>query len=361
MWPLILVALCTTVPAEAARIKDIAGLFGVSENTLSGYGLVTGLNRTGDSAQNAAAIRALSNRLQGLGMTLSDDDIKSRNVAVVMVTASLPAGSRPGSQFDITISSTGDARSLEGGVLQLTPLIAANGTTIATSYGPITVGGYSVESRGSTTIKNHPTVGIVSRGATVQVEIPNQFRVAEATSLEFILHEPDFTNSARVATLVNALLGPDTATAIDSGTVRVDVPDKYLGRQTELVASIESLEVTLDHIAKVVVNERTGTVVMGADITLSPVAVAHGGMTITVSQQNQVSQPNPFGGGDTTLVRNTDVRVHEDEGKVTLLKGATVGDVVSALNTMGVTPRDLIVILQSMQAAGGLHATIETM
>lgn len=361
MLPLVALLAFTMPAANAARIKDIAGLYGVSENTLSGYGLVTGLNRTGDSAQNSAAIRALSNRLQGLGMTLSDDDIKSRNVAVVMVTATLPAGSRPGSQFDITISSTGDARSLEGGVLQLTPLIAANGSTIATSYGSITVGGYSVESRGTSTVKNHPTVGTVSRGATVQVEVPNQLRISEATELEFILHEPDFTNSSRVTTLVNALLGSNTAVAVDSGTIRVTVPDPYLGRQTELVAAIESLEVSLDHIAKVVVNERTGTVVMGADITLSPVAVAHGGMTITVSQQNQVSQPSAFGAGDTMLVRNTDVRVHEDEGRVTLLKGATVGDVVSALNTLGVTPRDLIVILQSMQAAGGLHAQIETM
>jgi flagellar P-ring protein precursor FlgI len=243
----------------------------------------------------------------------------------------------------------------------LTPLIAANGDTYATSQGPITVGGYSVEAAGNSSIKNHPTVGIVSRGGTVERENYSALKLQEATELQWILNDPDFTNSTRMATVVNALLGEDTAEAVDNGTVVVKVPDRFLGRQAELVASIETLDVALDHVAKVVVNERTGTVVMGADITLSPVAIAHGGLTIEVSRDHEVSQPNILARGETREVTQTDVTVREEEGKVTLVKGATVGDVVSALNAMGVTPRDLIVILQSMQAAGGLHAEIETM
>ncbi len=359
---LLLAMLLASFPdAEAARIKDVAGIFGVRQNALTGYGLVVGLNRTGDSAQNAAAIRALSNRLQGLGMTLSDDDIKSRNVAAVMVTANLPSGARPGTRIDITVASTGDARSIEGGVLLLTTLVAANNVAIGTAQGPVTVGGYSAVVGGNSTVKNHPTVGIVTRGGTVERDVPNQLVLAEQGSFDWVLNEPDFTNTARIATLVNARFGTDTALAIDNGTIRVMVPDAYLGRQSEFVATVEALDVVLDHVSRVVVNERTGTVVMGADILLSPVAVAHGGLTIEVSRRLDASQPNPLAAGATAIVENTNVSVREDSGDVTLLKGATVGDVVGALNAMGVTPRDLIVILQSMRVAGGLHAEIEVM
>lgn len=346
--------------AHASRIKDVASVYGIRENHLMGYGLVVGLNKTGDSSQNIGTIRALAARLAPLGIALEDEEIKSRNVALVMVSAKLPPGARAGTHLDITVMSAGDARSLEGGELLQSPLLAG-ATTYAWASGAVTVGGYSVSGGGNESVRNHPTVGTIPRGGIVEREVPNALRVSEQVRFDWILNEPDFANSSRMATVINALLGPETARAVDGGTVEVRVPDEYLGRQAELIASIEALEFQLDHVMKVVVNERTGTVVMGADIPLSPVAIAHGGLTIDVSKQTQVSQPNPLAGGDTTTVSNTEVRVREDAGKITLVKGATVGDVVSALNAMGVTPRDLIIILQSMHRAGGLHADVEAM
>lgn len=362
MLALLLLGLSLVVPpAEAARVKDVTSIFGIRDNPLVGYGLVVGLNRSGDSPQNAAAIRSLANRLQGLGMTMSDEEIKSRNVAMVMVTASLPSGTRPGSLLDVQVSSTGDARSLEGGVLLLTPLYAANGRAIAVAQGAVIVGGYSVSVGGDTAMKNHPTVAVVPRGASVEVELPNALDLTEAVSFDWVLDDPDFVNATRVADAVNGALGGEYARVRDGGTVRVDVPDAYLGRQAALLAAVEEVPVRLDAPARVVVNERTGTVVMGADITVSPVAVAHGGLTIHVDRQTAVSQPGPLSKGETVVVDNHAIRVDEKAGKLELIEGVTVGDVVGALNKMGVTPRDLIVILQAMHAAGGLQAEIETM
>lgn len=345
--------------AFAARVKDVTALYGVRDNPLVGYGLVVGLNRTGDSAQNLAAIRALGNRLQGLGMTMSDSEIKSRNVAMVMVTTLLPAGARPGSPLDVSVSSAGDARSLEGGVLLLTPLYAANGMAIAEAQGSILVGGYSVTTAGSSTVKNHPTVGMIPRGGLVEVEIPNALNVLQSGSLDWVLDRPDFTNSSRIAAAVNTSLEGDYAAAIDGGTIRVRVPDAWLGRQSELIAVVDAVRVDIDQVARVVVSERTGTVVMGADITVSPVAVAHGGLTIEVARHVAVSQPGPLSGGQTVVTDEPTVRVDEAKGRIEMIEGVTVGDVVAALNRMGVTPRDLIVILQAMHAAGGLVADIE--
>jgi flagellar P-ring protein FlgI len=357
---LLLPSLLLSAPAEAARVKEVASLYGMRENLMIGYGVVAGLNKTGDSSANTGTLQALAARFQPLGVLLSDEDIKSRNVAMVMLTATVPAGSRSGSKFDVTVMSTGDARSLEGGVLLYSTLYA-NMEPYATASGPLVVGGYSAAGGGNEKVKNHPTVGLISGGATLQREIDGSLRVGEQVDFQWILHTPDFTNSARMATVVNALLGPESAYAVDAGTVRVRVPDMWLGRQTELVAAIEALDVPMDHTMKVVVNERTGTVVMGADIVLAPVAVAHGGMTIDVSRRTEVSQPGILASGETAVISNTEVRVREEAGKVSVLRGATVGDVVSALNAMGVSPRDLIVILQSMQRAGGISAQVETM
>ncbi len=346
--------------AFAARVKDVTALYGVRDNPLVGYGLVVGLNRTGDSAQNLAAVRALGNRLQGLGMTMSDSEIKSRNVAMVMVTARLPAGTRPGSPLDVSVSSAGDARSLEGGVLLLTPLYSANGMAIAEAQGSILVGGYSVTAGGSSTVKNHPTVGIVPRGGLVEVEVPNALNIQQAVSFDWVLDDPDFTNSSRIALAVNHALDGDFASAIDGGTIRVRVPDTFLGRQAELIAVVDAVTVDLDRVARVVISERTGTVVMGADITVSPVAVAHGGLTIDVAPQTEVSQPGPFSNGQTVVTSQPMVHVDEAKGRIEMIEGVTVGDVVAALNRMGVTPRDMIVILQAMHSAGGLVAEIES-
>ncbi len=361
MFPLLALALTfLPAPAEAARVKEIASVYGVRPNTLIGYGIVIGLNKTGDSSQNLATMKQLQQMLAAQGFPTAAAEIKSKNIASVMVSAEVSAGARPGSRFDLTVSSTGDARSLSGGVLLLTELRAFNGSSIATANGSVLVGGYSISAGGNETIKNHPTVGTVPRGGTLEADIP-ALSIDEQVSFDWVLDRPDFTNSTRMATVVNALLGSEVAHAVDGATVRVMVPDRYLGRQAELVAAVEGLDVQLDQILRVVVNERTGTLVMGAEIPLSPVAVAHGSLTIEVARQTQVSQPNMLGQGDTTAVTNTEVRVREEAGKVTLLKGATVGDVVGALNAMGVTPLDLISILQSMRLAGGIHAEIEAM
>lgn len=360
MW-LLAALLLLSPPAEAVRIKDVASLYGVRSNPLMGYGLVVGLNRTGDSTQNLAAVTNLANRLQGLGLTMSDQDIRSRNIAMVMVTAKLAAGSRPGSRLDVQVSSAGDAKSLEGGVLLLTPLYAANGMMIASAQGPITVGGYTVGAGRDAVTKNHPTVGWVPGGGTVEVEVPNGLNVPESTEMEWILHEPDFTNAANMAAQINDALGGDFAQARDGGTVHVTVPDRFLGRQTELIALVQAVDFNLDAPNRIVIDERTGTVVMGASIRISPVAVAHGGLTIEVDRQTSVSQPNALGQGSTVAVENERVVDDEEPGKLRLLQGVTVGDVVAALNDMGVSPRDLIIILQAMRAAGGLHAEIETL
>lgn len=360
MW-LIAALLLWSGPADAARIKDVASLYGVRSNPLVGYGLVVGLNRTGDSTQNVAAVSNLANRLQGLGVTMSDADIKSKNIAMVMVTAKLPSGSRPGSRLDIQVSSVGDAKSLDGGVLLLTPLYAPNGLMVATAQGAITVGGYTIGTGRDAITKNHPTVGWVAGGATVEVEVPNGLNVPETTRLEWVLHQPDFANATGMATSINRALDGDFAQARDGGTITVSVPDGWLGRQAELIARVESLDISMDTPNRVVVDERTGTVVMGASITISPVAVAHGGLTIEVQEDTQVSQPNMLAAGETTVVDNVRIKADEANGKLTLLQGVTVGDVVNALNDMGVTPRDLIIILQAMRAAGGLHAEIESL
>jgi flagellar P-ring protein precursor FlgI len=359
MWLSLLLALAAD--ASAARVKDIAAVYGVRSNPLVGYGLVVGLNRTGDSQQNAAAVRALANRLQGLGMTMSDSDIKSRNVAMVMVTATLPSGTRPGSMLDVQVSSAGDARSLEGGILLLTPLYAANGLAIAEAQGAMVVGGYSATGGGSSAVKNHPTVGIVPRGAAVEVDIPNTLDIGHAVSFDWVLDRPDFTNASRIGSAVNHALGGEFAAAVDGGTVRIQVPDPFLGRQAEFIATVESISVEMDQVAKVVVNERTGTVVIGADVTVRPVAVAHGGLTIQVDHREIPSQPGPLSHGQTVVVDDTHIDVDEKQGHIQMIEGVSVGDVVSALDRMGVSPRDLIVILQAMREAGGLQAEIETM
>jgi flagellar P-ring protein precursor FlgI len=360
MW-LLAALLLLSSPVHAARIKDVASLYGVRANPLVGYGLVVGLNRTGDSTQNVAAVSNLANRLQGLGITMSDADIKSKNIAMVMVTSQLPSGSRPGSHLDVNVSSVGDAKSLEGGILLLTPLYAANGAMIASAQGPITVGGYTVGTGRDAVTHNHPTVGFVPSGATVEVEVPNGLNIPETTELQWLLARPDFSSASAMAASINKALDGDFARARDGGTVLVTVPDAWLGRQAELIARIEGIDFALDSPNRVVVDERTGTIVMGANITISPVAVAHGGLTIEVQEDKEVSQPGALSNGQTTTVDNTRVHADEEHGKLTLLNGVTVGDVVSALNAMGVTPRDLIVILQAMRSAGGLHADIETL
>jgi flagellar P-ring protein precursor FlgI len=359
--PLLLLLLTLIGSVHAARVKDVASVYGIRSNPLMGNGLVVGLNRSGDSTQNEASIRALANRLQALGVTISDDDLRSRNVAMVMVTASLPPSTRPGSALDVHVSSVGDARSLEGGILLLTPLFAANGVAVAAAQGPLVVGGYSVSSGSRSTVKNHPTVGVILRGATVEVEVPSSLDVRSATSFDLVLNDADFTTATRVAQAIDAAVGVDLATTLDGGTVRVEVTEEWRGRQPELLALIEAVEVDVDRAARVVVNERTGTVVIGAGVKVHPVSVAHGGLTIEVARHTLVSQPELLSQGTTQVIHQDTATVKEEEGSLAVLDGTTVGEVVAALNRMGVSPRDLIVILQAMQTAGGLDAEIESL
>jgi len=347
--------------ADAARIKDVASVYGVRENGVLGYGLVTGLNRTGDSQRNEAMIRSLAARLKGLGIALSSDEIRARNVAVVMVTGRLSANARPGHRLDVEVSSAGDARSLTGGVLQLTTLFAPNGEAFATAQGALIVGGYTAQAGGDSSQKNHPTTARVPDGGTVERENPNRLVLNELAVIDWLVHQPDFTTATRMATAINENLGGPYAQPQDDSTVRLAVPDPFIGRVVELVAQIEPIELTIDTPARVVVNERTGTVVMGADVKVSAVAVAHGSMTIDVTRQMETSQPAPLSRGTTVVTQETQIEVKEEEGRLTMVEGTTIGDLVGALNEMGVKPRDLIEILLTMRAAGALHASVETL
>jgi flagellar P-ring protein precursor FlgI len=355
---LAIVLLLTALTAEGARVKDIASIYGIRDNSVFGYGLVTGLNRSGDSRRNEGTIRTLANRLQGLGVTLSTEDIISRNVAVVMVTAMIPANSRPGHKIDIIVSSSGDAKSLEGGVLQLTPMYAADGRAYASSQGPIIVGGYSAEAGGASSRKNHPTTGRVVRGATVELENPNRLVLAAQTHIDWLLHDPDFTTAIRMVKAINKSVGSKVARAEDDGTIRMKLPEKSEISVVDLLAQVELVEIEVDAPARVVINERTGTVVMGAGVQISPVAVAHGGLTIEVQRKADVSQPNAFAAGNTVVTEDTRLKATEEGGRLTLVEGVTIGQLVRALNAMGVKPRDLIQILLTVKAAGALHAEI---
>jgi flagellar P-ring protein precursor FlgI len=349
------------LPAEGARIKDIASIYGVRDNAVFGYGLVTGLNRSGDSRRNEGTIRTLANRLQGLGVTLSTEDIISRNVAVVMVTSSIPANARPGHKIDINVSSTGDAKSLEGGVLQLTPLYATDGRAYASSQGPLVIGGFAAEAGGDSTRKNHPTTGRVVRGATVELDNPHRLDLSKQTQIEWLIHDPDFTTAKRMVAAINKSVGAKVAVARDDGTVRMKVLPKSETPMVDLLAQIELVEIKVDSPARVVINERTGTVVMGAAVQLSPVAVAHGGLSIEVQRKTDVVQPNPLAMGKTVVVDDATIKATEQSGRLTLVEGVTIGQLVSALNGMGVKPRDLIQILVTIKAAGALHAEISSL
>ncbi len=358
-FTLALVSLCVPDLAQATRVKDLGAFHGHRENPLMGAGLVVGLRRTGDSTRNEAAIRALANRLQGHGVSLQLDEITSRNAALVMVSATLPPDARTGSRIDVTVASTGDAASLEGGVLLLAHLQGADGQVYAIAEGPLTVGGYVAESAGSGVSKNTPTVGRIAEGALIEREVAGQPDWTQIREIDFVLRRADFTTAARLATVIDAAFAADIASAASASTIRMKIPDDPSSGFAEFAAKVEALNVDVDVPARVIVNERTGTVVMGADVRVAPVAVAHGGLTIEVRRENAVSQPGPLSGGKTATVSNSEISANEGTGQLVLVEGTEIGSVVSALNDMGVTPRDLIVILEAIKAAGALDAELE--
>lgn len=350
----------TTALAAGAvtRIKDVAKVQGVRANQLVGYGLVTGLAGTGDSNTLVQTRQSLANLLKNFGLTVNDQQIKSKNVAAVMVTAQLPAFVKPGDTIDITVSSMGDAKSLEGGILLQTPLKAANGQIYAVGQGPISTGGYSASGGGSSQQKNFPTTGRTPNGAIVEREVPAQL-MSPGGSITLALSQPDFTTAARIGEAINSRFG-DIAVTRDPGTVEIYVPGSYGSNVVGFVADMEELYINPDSIARIVINERTGTVVMGANVAIDEVAVAQGGLSIRIEKTTDVSQPPPFSNGSTVITDNTSVNVKEDKAHVMVLPStANVGDVVNALNAIGATPRDMIAILQAMKAAGALHADLQ--
>ncbi len=343
--------------AYGPRIKDVAKLQGVRSNQLVGYGLVVGLAGTGDSNKSTFTIQSIVNMLKTFGVTVSSAQLQPKNVAAVMVTAQLPPFVKPGDTIDITVSSMGDAKSLQGGTLLQTPLKAATGAVYAVGQGPLSVGGFSFGGGGASQQKNFPTVGTIPGGAIVERDVPTQFEASG--NIVLVLNKPDFTTANRISEAVDRRFGP-ISRARDAGSVTVQVPYEYSGNLVGFVAAVEELPVTPDNAAKVVINERTGTVVMGGNVTIDTVAVAQGGLTVRVATTTEVSQPPPFSRGSTVVTHNTTVDAKEQQAPLVVLPAAaSVSDLVSALNAVGATPREVISILQAIKAAGALHAELQ--
>lgn len=354
------IALCCAliVPrmGECARLKDIADIEGVRGNQLLGYGLVVGLNGTGDGKLDFTQ-KSISNMLEKMGIRVNPVDIKVKNVAAVMVTATLPAFSRPGSKIDVAVSSMGDAKSLQGGTLLLTTLKGADGNTYAVAQGQTNLGGFSVSDGGDSAQKNHPTVAVIPQGAIVERAI--SFDLFQSRKIRVVLREPDFTTMTHVVHAINARLGKPVALAMDSASVEVLIDQDQQTDPIKIVSMLEQVKIDQDLGAKVVVNERTGTIVMGSHVTISKVALAHGNLNIAIRSETEVSQPNALAAGNTAEVTNTDITVGEDVEALQIVGGeVTLGDVVKALNALGATPRDLISIFSALKAAGALNAEL---
>lgn len=341
----------------STRVKDIAKVQGVRSNQLIGYGLVVGLAGTGDSNKTLETLQSVANMLKDFGVSVSATQLKTKNVAAVMVTAQLPPFVREGDTIDITISSMGDAKSIQGGTLLQTPLKAADGHIYAVGQGAVSTGGFSAGSGGNSRQKNFPTVGTTPNGAIVERDL--EATLGSDGSIALSLMKPDFTTASRIAEAVNARYG-SVAKAANPGRIDISVPYNYRNNVVSFVAGLEDLYVTPDSIAKVVVNERTGTIVMGGNVAVDEIAIAQGGLSISIEKTTDIDQPPPFSMGETITTKNTDVNVKEAKASTIVLPAtANVGDIVGALNAVGATPRDIISILQAIKAAGALHADLE--
>ena len=341
----------------ASRLKDVASVQGAAATPLIGYGLVVGLNKTGDRRQTIFSAQTLANMLERFGIAVSPGEMKIENVAAVLVTAQMNPYAQVGGRLDVTASSIGDARSLQGGTLIPTPLRGPDGRVLALAQGSLSIGGFGAGGGDNSVAVNHLTVGRVPGGALVQEA--RAWAPPAGGVLRLTLHEPDFVSANRVARAINQELGGMNAKVIDAGSVAVVVPAEYQASLPELIARLEPLSVELDVTARVVINERTGTVVMGGDVRLAPAAVAHGNLSVRIATQYEVSQPLPRTGGQTTVVPQTELEVEEGRSQlVTLNAGATLSDVVRALNLLGVSPRDIIAVMQALKAAGALRAEL---
>jgi len=352
--------------SEAARIKDIASIEGVRDNQLIGYGLIVGLDRTGDSVVGGQfTAQAIISMLNTMGVNLKIDPIQllTRNTASVMVTAKLPPFARPGMKLDVQVSSLANAKSLRGGTLLLTPLKAANQKVYAVAQGPISTSGFEAGGGGTKVVKNQQSGGIIPGGAIVERAVKIDMNAWNTFSLT--MHQADFTTALRVSEVINGHLGDGLASAVSSGQIQVAVPERFQGKIVQMIAAVEGLNVNVDVSAKVVVNERTGTIVMGEHVRLASMAISHGNLTIRIQTQFNVSQPEAPGligsaAGETVVTPEVDAEVEEDKKRVIQVDGSvTLGDLVKALNSVGVTPRDLVAVLTAAKAAGALQADLE--
>ncbi len=381
---LTLMLLLLVPPAEAARLKDISAFKGIRTNHLFGYGLVVGLNGTGDGSGSEFTIRSIVNMLERMGVHIDRErlaQVKPKNIAAVMVTAVLPPFARVGTRVDVTVSSIGDAKNLQGGTLLLTPLRGVDQQVYALAQGPILTGGFAAGgAAGGGVQKNHPTVGMIAKGAHIEREIPQNLNGKK--ELLLTLFNPDFSTAVKIKESINRVLNGLYAIPLDSATLSITVPEIYQHRVAELIALLEKVEVVPDTVAKVIINERTGTIVLGENVRISTIAIAHGSLNIQVKETFNVSQPSPFAppppkgatttvvppeggivlapGGATVVTPESSVTVKEEGQPLRILPGGvSLGELIRALNAIGASPRDLISILQSIKAAGALQADLE--
>ena len=353
------------LPAWASRLKDVAQVEGYRANQIFGYGLVVGLNGTGDRQNTEFTVQTVTNLLQEYNIRVNPPDVRVKNVAAVMVTAEVPAFVQPGTRLDATVSSMGDATSLSGGVLLLTPLKGPDAKVYAVAQGTVSLGGgYTAIGVGAKVTKNHQTAGMVSAGVLVERAIPTGI-VNNEGQIRINLNMPDFTSARRIAETINSSPLQAAAEALSPGTVTVGVPDRFRDNPVALVAALEGLEFTPDQPARIVVNERTGTVIINKTVRIAPVAVAHAALHITVKTERKVSQPNPFGQGRTVVVPDTQIEVAEPENRQLVElpggPGVLLSEIVQALNSLGVTPRDLIAVFEALRGAGSLQAELVVM
>jgi flagellar P-ring protein precursor FlgI len=357
-------AVVCAAPAQAtSRIKDLADVEGVRENLLIGYGLVVGLDGTGDRIRNTPFTReSLVSMLERMGVNIRSEALDTENIAAVMVTANLPPFATQGTRIDVSVSALGDAESLRGGVLLVTPLHGADGEVYAIAQGSVAVSGFSARGQAASVTRGVPTNGRIANGAVVERELA--YDIAQRSEVRLALRNPDFTTARRIAGAINEALGDEAAKVLDPGTVRLVKPPGYEGDMVGLLASVEGLRVDPDHLAKVVIDEASGVVVVGDDVRVSTVAIAQGTLTISVSETPQASQPSPFSErGETVVLPRTDVAAEEDDARRLKIveDGVRLADLVDGLNALGVSPRDMIAILQAIKASGALQADIEVM
>jgi flagellar P-ring protein precursor FlgI len=348
-------SLVTVVHAE--RIKDIASFEGVRENKLIGYGIVVGLDGTGDKGK--AAEQGIINMLTRMGVTLSSRDLTTKSIASVVITGTLPPFAKPGMKLDALVSTIGDAKSIQGGTLLLTPLKGPDGKVYGLAQGPVSIGGFAADGEGASSQKNHPTAGKIPDG--IMIEKEPLFTLGNGENIRLFLRKPDFATANNISKKINTTLNGKYALPVDPSSVAMKIPDEYENNIVSFITEIEKLNVEMDMVARVIINERTGTVIIGNRVRISPVAIAHGSLAIEIKERPEVSQPLPFSprGSKTTVVPRTNISVTEQKASLVEISGVNLGEVIRALNTLGVSPRDLISILQALKASGALKAELE--